>query len=298
MAALKREFPNNKTIIGLSNISFGLPHRELVNGSFLAMAVARGLDMVIANPMHESIHFSLMALNFLRNGSTEHLTFYTKYFSDFKTTNKDAIKKGSEHISENILAGDVDSAKENITRILEEEEPIQIIQRHIMPAMQEVGRRYEAREFYLPQLIASAEVVKSILPDIRDKMPTQDLENKLTILIATVEGDIHDIGKNVVRSILESFNFSVIDLGKDIPAQTVVEKALEHKVKIIGLSTLMTTTLPAMMETIQRIQQESALQQVKIFIGGAVVNKRIAAEANVHYAADGMEMVKRIRESS
>lgn len=296
LAALKEEFPDNKTIIGLSNISFGLPRRELVNSSFLAMAVAKGLDMVIANPLHESIQEQLMVLNFLRSGHSDHLTSYTKFFATYSKKNDNGIKKGSDNLSENILAGDVDSAVDNIQIILRQTEPLEIINQYIIPAMQEVGRRYEAREFYLPQLIASAEVVKSVLPDIKEKMPLQAEENKKTIVIATVAGDIHDIGKNVVSSILESFNYTVIDLGKDVSPRIIVEKAIEHQAQIIGLSTLMTTTLPAMMETIQRIRQAKQLQKTIIFAGGAVVNKRIAADAGVLYAADGMEMVKQIKQ--
>jgi len=293
---LKREFPENMTIMGLSNISFGLPNRELVNSTFLALAVSRGLDMVIANPFHESIRYQLLVLNFLKQGSPKNLSAYTDYFSGLEKKTADQLHQGSENLYDNILEGDSDSAEENIKVLLKKESPLDIINKHIMKAMEDVGRKFQNKEFFLPQLMASADVVKAILPSLKEKLPRSGEKKDVKILFATVQGDIHDIGKNIVVSILESFNFSVIDLGKDVPAETVISRAINHKVDIIGLSTLMTTTIPAMLSTIKLIKQNSQLKSVAIFIGGAVVSRKIAETAGVLYTRDGIEMVKKIKE--
>jgi 5-methyltetrahydrofolate--homocysteine methyltransferase len=165
-----------------------------------------------------------------------------------------------------------------------------------MKAMEEVGRKFSEKEFFLPQLMASADVVKAVLPSLKEKLPQSREKREKKILFATVQGDIHDIGKNIVVSILESFNFEVIDLGKDVPAETIVSQALKHETDIIGLSTLMTTTIPAMLDTIKLIRQNSQIKSTPIFIGGAVVNKKLADSVNVFYTRDGIEMVKKIKE--
>jgi 5-methyltetrahydrofolate--homocysteine methyltransferase len=293
---LKKAFPLNKTIMGLSNVSFGLPNRELVNAVYLTLAAAKGLDMVIANPLHESIRSQVMTIDFLRTGSKENLARYAGHFSDFKKAEADRLQPGSVNLYDNILAGDGDSAVENIKTILDKEAPAEVIEKYIVPAMDEVGRRYREQEYFLPQLIASADVVKSILPFIKQKLPrTEDGEKHVKVLFATVKGDVHDIGKNVVISILESFNFTVIDLGKDVPVETVVSEAVKVKADVVGLSTLMTTTLPAMLETVEAIKKTKQLKDVKIFLGGAVINNAIAEEAGVFYAKDGMEMVQALK---
>lgn len=301
---LKKEFPGNKIIMGLSNVSFGLPNRELVNSAFLAMAVARGLDMVIANPLHESIRHQVLALNFLITGSRENLAFYTDYFSGFKKTTEDQLRQGSESLHDNILQGDTDSAKENIKTILENESPVEVIEKHIMPAMNEVGKRYQEREYFLPQLIASASVVKGVLPFIKEKLPkkqedgTNIDDSDVKVLFATVKGDVHDIGKNIVISILESFNYTVIDLGKDVSVETIISEAVKTKANVVGLSTLMTTTMPAMVETVKAIKETKQLKNTKIFVGGAVINEKMADDLGAYYSRDGMGMVSKLKELS
>lgn len=298
---LKKEFPGNKTIIGLSNISFGLPNRELVDASFLNLAAAKGLDMVIANPLHESIRHQVMVLDFLRTGSRENLALYTEYFSGLNKKKEVYLRQGSENLYDNILEGDSDSARENIKTILDKGSPVEIIERHIIPAMNEVGRRYQEMEYFLPQLIASADVVKAVLPFIKKKLPNKQVEgtdSEVKVLFATVKGDVHDIGKNIVISILESFNFTVIDLGKDVPFETIISETIKTKANVVGLSTLMTTTIPAMLETVKGIKETKNLKNVNIFIGGAVINKSIADNAGALYAKDGLGMVQVLREIS
>lgn len=291
---LREEFPENNTIVGLSNVSFGLPRREQVNNAFMAMAVSRGLNMVIANPLQESFRDQLLTLNFLKSGSRNHLAKYTDHFSKMKkiNTEKSGDDVQSDTLHDNIIEGDVNGARKNIVIELEKHSPFDVINGHIIKAMNEVGRRYQKKEYFLPQLIASADVVKSVLPFIQEKIPKQDSENQTRILFATVKGDIHDIGKNIVVSILESFNHKVIDLGKDVPAEAVITGALENDVHVIALSTLMTTTLDSMFDTVRAIQNNPKLSGTRIFIGGAVVNRKMADEVSVSFARDGMDMVK------
>ncbi len=312
---LKKEFPNNKTIVGLSNVSFGLPNRELVNTAFLAMAVANGADMLIANPIHDSIRHQVLALDFLRSGSKENLAHYTRHFSGYVPgPQKTSWKAGpapdqpaEDTLYENILQGDSQRANVNIKEILETENPADVIGKHVVPAMNEVGRRYQKKELFLPQLITAADVVKSILPFIKEKLAqgktqadgrdappeTKDL-SETTVLFATVEGDVHDIGKNIVIGILESFNLTVFDLGKDVPPETIVSEALEKGAGVVGLSTLMTTTLPAMTETVKALRANEKLKDIKIFVGGAVIDQTVADSVGALYARDGMDMVKMI----
>jgi 5-methyltetrahydrofolate--homocysteine methyltransferase len=306
---LKEKFPDNKILMGLSNISFGLPNRELVNTTFLSLAAARGLDMVIANLLQESVRDQLMTVDFLRTGSRENLVRYTGHFASFQPREKNSkpappelpretsVHHG-ESLEERILTGDIDGARENVNALLQSEAPLQIIENHVIPAMNEVGRRYREKEYFLPQLMASADVVKEILPDIKSMLPETGENGSIQqdkIMIATVKGDVHDIGKNIVAGILESFNYTVIDLGKDVPVETIVSEAVKHNVRVIGLSALMTTTLPALFETVEAIKNENRLGHVKIFIGGAVVNRKIAEEVGVYYCPDGMGMVNTLK---
>ncbi|MCP4218050.1 MAG: dihydropteroate synthase, partial [bacterium] len=292
---LKKKFPLNKRLLGLSNISFGLPNRELVNSVFLALGAGRGADIVICNPANETIRRQILAVDFLRSGCKENLALYTNYFSGFKKT-KDHLQEGSANLYDNILEGDTDSAVDHIAGLMEKETPMEIIEKHVMPAMNEVGRRYHKKEYFLPQLIAAADAVKAILPTLKAKLPVKkDKGEKSGILFAAVKGDLHDIGKNLVISILESFNFSVVDLGKDVSAETIVAEALKLRVEVIGLSVLMTTTIPAMLATVKAIKADKHLRDVKIFVGGAVINREITDEAGVRYAADGMEMARLLR---
>ena len=293
---LKKEFPDNKTIAGLSNISFGLPNRELINSTFLSMASAVGLDMVIANPMSDVLIDSIRSIHLLGFGSKKTITEYTDRFSGFaeKTTVKTSTDSTGD-LKQNIIDGDIENSVTNIKALLKDNPPSIMIEKFIVPAMNEVGRRYQEKIFFLPHLIASADAVKKILPYIKEKLPKSGDDSRIKILFATVKGDVHDIGKNIIISILESFNYNVIDLGKDVPAKKIVEAAIKNNVDIIGLSTLMTTTIPSMKSSVDLIIETSELDMVKIFIGGAVVTKKIAADFGTYFTRDGMEMVKVIK---
>ncbi|MEN8154719.1 MAG: homocysteine S-methyltransferase family protein [Acidobacteriota bacterium] len=294
---LKELFPENKTIAGLSNVSFGLPNRELINSTFLSMASAEGLDMVIANPMSNILINSVRAVNLLGYGSKENIIEYTNLFSGY--TEKKVIGNTDNQtggLLQSIIDGDIENSVESTKVLLKENPPSALIEEFIVPAMNEVGRRYQEKIFFLPHLIASADAVKKILPYIKEKLPKNSDDKRLKILFATVKGDVHDIGKNIIISILESFNYNVIDLGKDVPAQKIVETALKNKVDIIGLSTLMTTTIPSMQATIELIKETGQLDSVKIFVGGAVITKKMAEKFDAGFTRDGMEMVNILKD--
>jgi 5-methyltetrahydrofolate--homocysteine methyltransferase len=292
---LKKEFPDNKTIIGLSNISFGLPNRELVNAVFLSLAASRGLDMVIANPLQQSLRDHLIVTNFLSSGSEKYLSRFIETFSGFEKKAADQLHAGSDSLYDNILEGDSDSARENIGKLLGKSSSMDVIGSIIVPAMNEVGNRYQRKDFFLPQLIAAADVVKAVLPAIKEKLAGSRQSGGTTVMLATVKGDIHDIGKNIIVSILESFNYTVIDLGKDVAAERIIAEAEKFRPDVIGLSTLMTTTIPEMLATVELIKTREILKAVKLFIGGAVVNRKMADRAGVHYARDGIELVKKLK---
>lgn len=294
---VKKEFPENKTIAGLSNISFGLPNRELINSTFLSMAAAEGLDMVIANPVSDVLMDSIRSINLLGFGSKETITEYTDRFSGFME--KPGIEISAENtgdLKQNIIDGDVENSVENIKVLVKDNSPSALIKDFVIPAMNEVGRRYREKIFFLPHLIASADAVKKILPYIKAKLPKSGNDSRIKILFATVKGDVHDIGKNIIISILESFNYNVIDLGKDVPAKKIVETAIRNNVDIIGLSTLMTTTIPSMKSAVDLIMETSELDGVKIFVGGAVVTKKMAKDFGTYFTRDGMEMVNIIKD--
>lgn len=295
---LKKRFPLNKIIMGLSNVSYGLPNREIVNLSFLAMGVSRGVDMVIANPLQESLRHSLMALNFLKTGSKENLGKFTDFFSELKEKKETIEIRKKQNLIDYIMMGDSHGAINEVSDILEHEDPGSIVESYIIPAMTEMGKRYREKKCFLPQLMGAGEAVKSILPIIKKRLKQSgNSDDDITIILASVKGDIHDIGKNIVGNILESFNYKVIDLGKDVPAEKIVNEAIENKAQIIGLSALMTTTLPSMYDTIGIIKAEPSLREAVIFIGGAVVTREIANENDVYYSKDGMDMVNKIRAS-
>jgi 5-methyltetrahydrofolate--homocysteine methyltransferase len=306
---LKKKFPDNKIIIGLSNISFGLPNRQLVNAVFLALAAARGVDMVIANPLQETLRHHMMAINFLETGSRENLELYTDYFAGLLVGKGAPIKTPANHpvnevkkisgksLYDNIVDEDPDAALVNIKELLEREAPLDIVDKYISPAMDEVGRRYQNRECFLPQLMASADVVKTILPFVKARLPQKrGKDSGPRVLFAAVKGDVHDIGKNIVMGILESFNYTVIDLGKDVPARSIVSEALKKKVQVIALSALMTTTLPALFDTIAAIKKRKRLTEVAVFIGGAVVTREMADQQGVYYGKNAVDMANVLKE--
>lgn len=283
-----------KTSLGVSNISFGLPQREVVNSFFFALALERGLDCAIMNPnsvpMMQAYH-SFRTLRGLDEGCGDYIAFA----SENEVT---AVKKEASQQSENsdgliraILKGMRDASYEKAKELLTKEEPMTVINEKIIPALDEVGKGFENKTVYLPQLLMSAEAASRAFEAVKEKMGDGNKQSKGKVVIATVKGDIHDIGKNIVKVILENYGFEVIDLGKDVPPERVVEAVKQSEAKIVGLSALMTTTAPAMKDTVELLKKEAP--DVKTIVGGAVLTKEYADMIGAtRYAKDAMETVR------
>ncbi|KRU24570.1 homocysteine 5-methyltransferase [Clostridium sporogenes] len=289
---LVKEKLNVKTILGVSNISFGLPNRELINKTFLAMSLQSGLDLPILNPNNKEMINIINAFKVLNNqdrGATNYIDIYTNETSNSKEVK---IKRDNLTLKEIVIKGIKEEAYSKTKELLKEREELSIINEELIPALDEVGDKYEKGIIFLPQLIQSAETVKKAFTAIKEKL-REDNSPKISkgkILMATVKGDIHDIGKNIVKVILENYGFDIIDLGKDVEAEKIVEEVKKNNIKLVGLSALMTTTVNSMKDTI-KILKESGMD-CKVFVGGAVLNEEYAKMINAdYYAKDAKKAV-------
>ena len=290
------------TVLGLSNVSFGLPRRPLVNRTMMIAAIMQGLDSAIINPGDPDLKETLYAWNLL-SGDESDMQNYIAYceahpansvsvpVQQVKTESTNASV--SNDLNSSIIKGlKEDSA--NFTReMLASKKPLEIIEENIVPALDSVGKDYESGKLFLPQLIKSAEAAKSAFEVLSEAMSREGTSGKSKgpVLLATVYGDVHDIGKNIVRTIFENYNFDVIDLGKDVPPDKVVEAVKRDDVHVVGLSALMTTTVASMKETIEKIK--ASCPDVKVIAGGAVLTPDLAKYAGAdYYARDAMEGVR------
>lgn len=284
------------TSLGVSNISFGLPNRDAVNSTFFALALENGLSAAIMNPYSVDMMRTYYTYRTLK-GMDENCTDYINHAQEFTLSfEKQTISQGStEYGSElewAIEKGLKDKAAQITKGLLKTEKPLDIVNRDIIPALNAVGAGFEKKTVYLPQLLMSAESAKVAFEVIKSAMSSNSqTENKGNIIIATVHGDIHDIGKNIVKLLLSNYGFNVVDLGKDVRPSVILEKTLEYKPMLVGLSALMTTTVPAMEETINLIKEKAPW--CKVMVGGAVLNEEYAQKINADkYAADAMEAVR------
>lgn len=292
-----REFGCN-TIVGLSNVSFGLPERGWLNAAFLAMAIGRGLTMAIANSSSDLLMNIKMACDVITSKDVNSGN-YIAYFNSKKKslpaeiTKNEEDKKIGEKIYDAVLKGDKENIGILIEKAIDEKMPMQdIIDQYLIPAINQVGKLFDEKRYFLPQLIQSAETMKAGFSIIEPllKQSGKDAKKEGTIVIATVKGDVHDIGKNIVILMLENYGFKVYDLGKDVSAQKIIEKAKQVNAHIIGLSALMTTTMTEMKEVI-RLAKEEGLS-CKFVIGGAAVNEEYAKEIGAdEYSKDAYEAV-------
>lgn len=272
-----------KTTLGVSNISFGLPNRRAVNSAFLTLALGAGLDLAIINPNDERMMEAMMSYKVLRNidsGCTE----YIKRYSEMKQENTTSQSKGDTPLNILVERGIKDEAKEKTIEMLKNHDEHYILDEILIPALDEVGKRYEKGEIFLPQMIQSAEAVKASLNVIKEKLASENTGDKVSkgrIIVATVQGDIHDIGKNIVKIMLENYGYEVVDLGKDVPVEKVVDTAEKENIKLVGLSALMTTTVQSMKDTIEALK--TRLPDVKVFVGGAVLTEDYAKEIGADY---------------
>ncbi|MCQ4828002.1 homocysteine S-methyltransferase family protein [Hungatella sp. SL.1.14] len=293
-----------KTILGVSNISFGLPQREIVNAAFFTMALQNGLNAAIINPNSEAMmrsYYSFRVLADLDPQCSEYISVYSGQVATLGQTVRQGGGSGkadgsgsaiSASLAESIERGLKESAHQAVTELLKTLEPLVIINEEMIPALDRVGKGFEKGTVFLPQLLMSAEAVKAAFEVIKEQLAKsgREEEKKGKIILATVKGDIHDIGKNIVKVLLENYGYDVIDLGKDVPPELVVETAVEQAVKLVGLSALMTTTVPSMEETIRQLQK--AAPGTKVMVGGAVLTEDYAKTIGAdRYCRDAMASV-------
>jgi len=290
--SLVKEKLGVKTALGISNVSFGLPKRELLNRVFLSSALTAGLDLPILNPLSEVMIETVKSFNVLWNYDKQAKEFISIY-SDTNDKAAAAPSPLSLDLSSIIISGMKDLAAAKTEEMLSEASSMEIVDKYLIPSLNIVGKKYESGEIFLPQLIQSAETVKKSFEIIKAKM-TDNKEEKISkgkILLATVYGDIHDIGKNIVKVLLENYCFEVIDMGKDVPAEDILKKVKEESIKLVGLSALMTTTVKNMEDTIKLLRDNNA--DCKIMVGGAVLTKSYAKMIGADfYASDARQGVK------
>lgn len=278
-----------KTILGVSNISFGLPNRDIINSVFFAKALERGLSAGIINPKSNLMQQSYYAHEAL-SGNDENCQNYIAYYGakeiqiDEKTT--DVQDKKNEDKSKDLIYAIMHASKtlaisetKNLLKILT---PLEVVEKYVMPALDEVGKKFEDGSFYLPQLIASAETAKESFNLIKEEMQKSGASSKKgdRILLATVQGDIHDIGKNIVKLVLENYGFDVLDLGKDVTPEKIVDTVIKENIKLVGLSALMTTTVINMESTIKLLKEKT---DATVMVGGAVLTKSYAEKINADF---------------
>lgn len=280
------------TVLGVSNVSFGLPNRPLLNKTFLTMAMAAGLDLPIINPLDKELMDAIDAFNVLYNYDQD-ATIYIQNQSNQTVT---SIKNTTDFTLEDIIIrGLKDEVKTATKKQLETKDGLEIINNILIPALDKVGKQYENNTIFLPQLIQAAETSKIAFGVIKDTFK-ETTATKGPVIMATVHGDIHDIGKNIVKVVLESYGYKIIDLGKDVPPETVVDAFYQYHPKAIGLSALMTTTVASMEKTIAMLKKIDNM--CPIFVGGAVLTADYAKEINADYyskdAMDAVELLNRI----
>ena len=278
------------TILGVSNISFGLPMRPIVNSHFYTMAMYNGLSCGIVNPASEEMMKSFDAYHALMNYDTNCERYIGKYSG--QTTTVSAAQTGSMTLQMAIEKGVKDEARLITLEQVKTEQPLDIINSQLIPALDHVGKGFEKGTVFLPQLLMSAEAAKTAFAVLKEQMSgNEDAEEKKEkVVLATVKGDIHDIGKNIVKVLLENYSFDVIDLGKDVPPETILEAVQEQDVKLVGLSALMTTTVVSMEETIKLLRKEAP--DCKVMVGGAVLNQDYADMIGADfYGKDAMQSV-------
>jgi 5-methyltetrahydrofolate--homocysteine methyltransferase len=295
----------------VSNISFGLPARDAINGTFFAMALTSGLSAAIMNPHSPDMMRTYHTYRALK-GLDESFAGYIRYAETLPAQVgtaapvSGAVKKtgneGSTPLQKTIIKGLREQAATLTSELLATTPALTVVQSEIIPALDIVGQGFERKTTYIPQLLMAAEAAKAAFEVIKSNMTAggtaaDSTKVKMPIVLATVKGDIHDIGKNIVRLLLENYGYPVTDLGRDVPPEAVVEAAVKLHAPLVGLSALMTTTVPAMEETIQVLRRDAPW--CKIVVGGAVLTPDYAAKIGADkYAADAMETVRYAEELS
>lgn len=313
-----RDELHGKTVLGVSNISFGLPQREIINAAFFTMALQNGLSAAIINPNSEAMmraYYSFRVLSDMDSQCRDYIAVYSGQTATLGTSavkgvgadGFDAAGAGTAGVGgnaggtganfggllgESIEKGLKEQAARAAAACLETTDPLAVINEQVIPALDHVGKGFEKGTIFLPQLLMSAEAAKAAFEIIKERMQAsgQTQEKKGSIILATVKGDIHDIGKNIVKVLLENYSYDVIDLGKDVPPELIVQTAVEKKIRLVGLSALMTTTVPSMEETIRQLREASP--ETRVMVGGAVLTKEYAETMGAdRYCRDAMASV-------
>ncbi|HEY5975495.1 MAG TPA: homocysteine S-methyltransferase family protein [Geobacteraceae bacterium] len=288
------------TVLGVSNISFGLPARPLISSTFFAMAMAAGLDAAIINPKEEPMMAAYRSAMVLLNRDANSAAYIAAYSGVSQPAAGGVSQEAPVDIRGRLTAAIIGGDRENVTGLVEAAlaeglSPLQISNEGLLPGLEEVGRRFESNRVFLPQVMLSADTMQAAFTRLKQELKGEQAATLGTIMMATVEGDIHDIGKNIVCTLLENHGFAVIDLGKNVPAERIIAEAKARQVDAVGLSALMTTTMAEMESVIARLKAAG----VKTFtmVGGAVVTQDYADSIGADlYAKDAMDAVARIKQ--
>lgn len=294
-----------QTVIGLSNVSFGLPERSVLNAAFLAMAMGKGLDAVILNPADERVMRVLRAARVLTMADEGAGEFISSMTAAAPVAEAPAVPAGpagsrediARSLTEAIHAGDREGVVPLVEKALAlDVPPLELNLSVITPALEEVGRRFESKEIFLPQMILSAETVQNAFGRLRKEMKDEKMPSRGTIIMATVRGDVHDIGKNICCTVLENYGYEIIDLGRNVPADVIADSAAESGAALVGLSALMTTTMKQMERVIAELKGRGL--ELKVMVGGAVVTpafaESIGADGHARDAGEIVKLVKRL----
>ncbi|MFA6217681.1 MAG: homocysteine S-methyltransferase family protein [Candidatus Omnitrophota bacterium] len=284
------------TVVGLSNISFGMPARQWINAAYMAMAQAKGLSMAILNPSSEEVMNMKRAVGVLAQKDKNASMFIAHYAKSSSVSQESVDKKDlsdTQRVTQAILEGNKEQIDFFMSRVIKAGEPaVKIMNEVVIPAITEVGVLFDKKEYFLPQLIASAETTQKAFAHLAPYLKTAkaDKIKKAVVILATVEGDIHDIGKNIVSLMLKNHGFSVIDLGKDVSTQAIIAAIKRHKPDVVGLSALMTTTMVNMREVIAFAKKAGL--KCSFIVGGAAVTKSFAQSIGAQYGKDGVDAVR------
>lgn len=296
--SLAKETLGVNTVLGVSNISFGLPRRPVISSTFFAITLAAGLDAAIINPK-EAVMMDALRSAMVLLGRDHQAAGYIAAYAGTALPQEVPLQEQPQDVRSRLTRAVINGELDRVTLLVEEAlaeglQPLQISNEGLLPGLEEVGRRFASQVYFLPQVIQSADTMQTAFARLKKELQGASMGSLGKILMATVEGDIHDIGKNIVCTLLENHGFEVIDLGKNVSAETIVARALEHGVDAVGLSALMTTTMAEMETVIKRLRDAG----VKTFtmVGGAVVTEEYARRIGADlYARDAMEAVARIK---
>lgn len=287
-----------KTVLGVSNVSFGLPSRTLLNSTYLTLALAHGLDLPIINPNIVEMIDAIAAFNVFYNIDKCAEKFIIREAGKQRKDNESPVSGVEKNetaeslLFDAVVSGIKDSCRRYTVRLLESSDPLEVVNKVLIPALDEVGTRFENHTIFLPQLLSSATAAQQAFDEIKKRISQNSGKSveKGKIIVATVEGDIHDIGKNIVRVVLENYGYEVIDLGRDVPAEEIVRAVLEGNIRLVGLSALMTTTVKGMERTIKLLRESGA--DCKIMVGGAVLTENYAEKIGADfYSKDAKQAV-------